>query len=175
MAIMAQARRPERSRIGGAIAEKAGTLLGAALLAALLLLPSAPGLAAEVVLPVPRITIYPGSVISEALLLERTFRGPDYERPVFAKTTEALVGKVARQTLLPNQPVPITGIREPFAVQQGQPAVVIFQAGGLIISATAIPLQAGAAGEVISLRNTDSGTTIRGVVQADGTVRVGLP
>jgi flagella basal body P-ring formation protein FlgA len=86
-----------------------------------------------------------------------------------------LVGKVSRQTLLPNQPVPASSMRDPFAVQQGQPAVVYFQAGALVISATAVPLQAGSAGQVISLRNNDSGTTIRGVVQADGTVRVGMP
>ena len=66
-------------------------------------------------------------------------------------------------------------MREPHAVKQGQPAVVIFQSGGLVISATAMPLQAGAVGEVISLRNIESGTTIRGVVHADGTVRVGGP
>ena len=53
--------------------------------------------------------------------------------------------------------------------------VVIFKSGALIISATAVPLQPGSVGEMISLRNTDSGTTIRGIVQADGTVRVGLP
>jgi flagella basal body P-ring formation protein FlgA len=60
-------------------------------------------------------------------------------------------------------------------VQQGQPAVVIFQSGGLIISGTAVALQAGSIGDVIGLRNTDSGTTIRGKVQPDGSVRVGVP
>jgi flagella basal body P-ring formation protein FlgA len=58
---------------------------------------------------------------------------------------------------------------------QGQPAVVVFRSGALMISSVAVPLQNGSSGEVISLRNTDSGTTIRGIVQADGTVRVGQP
>lgn len=132
------------------------------------------GFAQEVILPVPRVTVYPGDVISDAMLSERKFRGPDYLSPAYAQTYEGLIGKVARQTLLPNQPVIATGVREPFAVQQGQPAVVYFQAGTLLISATAVPLQAGSAGQIISLRNTESGTTIRGVVQPDGTVRVGM-
>jgi flagella basal body P-ring formation protein FlgA len=86
-----------------------------------------------------------------------------------------LVGKVSRPTLLPNVPIAATAVREPFAIKQGRPAVVYFQSGGLIISSTAVPLQTGAAGELISLRKSDSGTNIRGVVQPDGTVRVGMP
>ncbi len=170
---MAEARKPVICRMRDWLAPLACVLLGAAALVAAL--PCAPGLAREVVLPVPRVTIYPGDIISDAMLIELPFRGKDFDGPGFAETGTMLIGKVARQTLLPKMPISATGVREPFAVQQGQPAVVIFQSGTLIISATAVPLQAGAAGEVISLRNTDSGTTIRGVVQADGTVRVGLP
>jgi flagella basal body P-ring formation protein FlgA len=131
--------------------------------------------ARDVVFPVPRVTIYPGEIISEAMLVDRAFRGRDYERPGFAATREGLIGKVARSTLLPNVPVSPAGVREPYTVQQGQPAVVVFRSGGLVISATAVSLQSGATGDIISLRNTDSGTTIRGTVQADGTVRVGVP
>jgi flagellar basal body P-ring formation protein FlgA len=36
-------------------------------------------------------------------------------------------------------------------------------------------LQAGGVGDVLSLRNTDSGTVIKGVVEADGTIRVAGP
>lgn len=135
--------------------------------------PVAAAQAREMVLPVPRVTIYPGSVISEAMLVDKAFRPAD--APGFALTRAALIGKVARQTLVPHRPVSADGVREPFAVVQGQPAMVVFRSGGLVISGTAVPLQAGSVGDVISLRNTDSGTTIRGTVQPDGTVRVGTP
>jgi flagellar basal body P-ring formation protein FlgA len=138
-------------------------------------LAASPCLAGEIVLPVPRVTLYPGDAIVDSMLVDRSFRSQDFDGPGFVSTREQLVGKVARQTLIPNQPVSTNGVREAHMVKQGQPAVVIFQSGGLIISATAMPLQAGAVGEVISLRNTESGTTIRGVVHADGTVRVGTP
>lgn len=136
---------------------------------------SAPSFAREFALPVPRITIYPGDVIGEGMIVEKVFRNRDFDSPAFIAQRELLVGKVARQTLLPNQPVAVTGLREPYAIKQGQPAVVVFQSGGLVISATAMPLQSGAVGEVISLRNVENGTTIRGVVHSDGTVRVGAP
>lgn len=141
----------------------------------LALLSASAALAGEVLLPVPRVTIYPGDVISDAMLVERTFRGAEYEGPGVIAAREALVGKVARTTLLPKTPISTNGVRSPFAVQQGQPAVVVFQAGGLLISGTAVALQAGSIGDVIGLRNTDSGTTIRGKVQGDGSVRVGGP
>ena len=136
---------------------------------------AAPSFAREFALPVPRITIYPGDVIGEGMIVEKVFRNRDFDSPAFIAQRELLVGKVARQTLLPNQPVAVTGLREPYAIKQGQPAVVVFQSGGLVISATAMPLQSGAVGEVISLRNVENGTTIRGVVHPDGTVRVGAP
>jgi len=132
-----------------------------------------PGLASTTTLPVPRATIYPGDVIVDGMLADRVFDSFQVDGQGFEDSREALIGKVARQTLLPNVPITSGRVREPYAVKQGQAAVVIFQSGTLIISGTAVPLQAGSVGEVISLRNTDSGTTIRGVVQADGTVRVG--
>jgi flagella basal body P-ring formation protein FlgA len=169
---MVRGQGPVRTRPRGWIPPSAWAALGAILVA---VLPATAVLARDVVLPVPRVTVYPGSVITEAMLVDKAFRGRDYEAPGLAATRQELVGKVARTTLLPNTPIALGGIREPFAVQQGQPAVVYFKSGALIISSVALPLQPGAAGDVISLRNTDSGTTIRGVVQADGTVRVGLP
>lgn len=170
---MARGRGAVTMRLQRRRAPSACAALGVMLLA--LLPPAIAAPAREIVLPVPRVTIYPGNVITEAMLVDRTFRGPTYDAQGIAATRAALVGKVARSTLLPNVPIASGGVREPFAVQQGQPAVVIFRSGALIISATAVPLQAGSAGDVISLRNTDSGTTIRGVVQEDGTVRVGMP
>jgi flagella basal body P-ring formation protein FlgA len=146
--------------------------LALAVCAALVVPAALPAAAADYILPVPRITIYPGDTITEAMLIEQTFRGANANG--YEASRQALVGKVSRQTLLPNRPITTTAVREPFAIKQGQPAIVVFVSGGLIISGTAIPLQAGAAGEIISLRNTESGTTIRGTVQADGTVRVGL-
>lgn len=129
----------------------------------------------EAMLPVARVTVYPGTVITADMLAIKIFRGKDLDITGFAASADTLIGKVARKTLLPNAPIATAGVRDPFTVTQGQPAVVVFQSGGLVISAFAVSLQNGSAGEVISLRNTESGTTIRGVVQADGTVRVGQP
>lgn len=128
-----------------------------------------------VLVTVPAVTIYPNQVITDAMLTERDFAAERIAPPKTYLDRAALVGKVAKQTLLPKSAIAPGAVREPFAVKQGQPAAVIFQSGGLTIAGSAVPLEAGSIGDVISLRNVDSGTTIRGVVMADGTVRVGGP
>jgi flagella basal body P-ring formation protein FlgA len=125
--------------------------------------------------PVPRVTIYPGDVIGDNLLVERTLAPNALTQGRIFLDRKDLIGKVARQTLLPGQPIPVNAVREPQLVKQGQAVLVIFQTEDLVISSTAVPLQSGAVGDIISLRNSDSGATIRGIVQADGTIRVAGP
>jgi flagella basal body P-ring formation protein FlgA len=61
-------------------------------------------------IPVPRVAIYPGDVIQEEMLVEQPAAKADEGTRLFL-TREGLVGKVARQTLLPGQPVPATSVR----------------------------------------------------------------
>ncbi len=128
--------------------------------------------AAPRTLPVPTVTIYPGDVISSAQLSERRFA---LQGGSVFDTREAVVGKVARRTLLPGKPIALNAVREPHAVNLGGTAIAIFQAGGLTITSKVQPLKAGAVGEVIEARNIDSGKIITGTVQADGSIRVGAP
>lgn len=125
-------------------------------------------------LPVPKITIYPGDVIGGELLTLKSF-GTRAEPGPVVRTAEALIGKVARRTLIAGKPVPLTYVRDREVVQKGKPVRVVFSSGGLTISSMAVPLQTGGVGDVLSLRNTDSGAVIKGVVEADGTIRVAGP
>ncbi len=88
---------------------------------------------------------------------------------------DALIGKVARRTLLPGQPVPVNAIRDAYLVNQGKSSLVVFESGGLNITMQAVALDNGVAGDVVKLRNPDSGVIIQGTVERDGTVRLGAP
>ena len=55
----------------------------------------------------------------------------------------------------------------------GRQIKVEFREGGLVISTLASVLQAGAVGEMISVRILDGGRTVTGTIQKDGTLRVG--
>ena len=126
-------------------------------------------------LPVPNLTIYPGDRITGNMLVDRSFRPEAVARIQVYDSRQLLEGKVARRTLLPGQPILANAVREPDIVVQGKPYLIVFQSGGLTITSYAMPLQNGGVGELISLRNQDSGAIIRGTVRADGTVTVGGP
>ena len=132
-------------------------------------------LATNVDLPVPRVTIYPGDTISADQLTDRAFVAHTVTRSAVFDDRQALIGKVARRTLLPGQPVPVNAIRDPYLVNQGKSSLVVFEASGLTITTQAIAQQNGVAGDVVTLRNPDSGVIIQGTVERDGTVRLGAP
>jgi len=51
----------------------------------------------------------------------------------------------------------------------------VFEEGGLTITTNAMALQNGGIGDLVSLRNVDSGTIIKGTVASNGTVRLAGP
>lgn len=127
----------------------------------------------EMLLPVPAVTIYPNDEINEEHIMDRAFIAATVTRGSVQEDRRSVVGKVARRTLLKGQPIPVNALREPYLVVTGKPATVVFEEGGLSITGQATALQSGAVGDVVSLRNTESGLQLRGVVTKDGTVRVG--
>ncbi|HSP26765.1 MAG TPA: flagellar basal body P-ring formation chaperone FlgA [Saliniramus sp.] len=124
-------------------------------------------------MPVPTITIYPGETIKEGVLAERAFSASAVASLPVVAASDQLVGKVARRTLLPGQLVPRNAVEEARLVERGKPVQVIFAEAGMTIVTVASPLQSGGVGEMVQARNLDSGVTIVGTVQPDGTLRVG--
>ncbi len=107
----------------------------------------------RVLVPVPRVTIYPGDVITNDMLADRDFAAEGLQVPEVFAPREAMIGKVSKKTLLPNVPVSASNLREPYLIKQGQATVVVFKQEGLVILATAVPLEAGSVGDFIKLRN----------------------
>ncbi|WP_295807330.1 flagellar basal body P-ring formation chaperone FlgA [uncultured Nitratireductor sp.] len=117
--------------------------------------------------------IYPGETIAIDALDEVVLRRPPRGNTAIARMLEDIDGKVARRTLLPGRLIPVSYVRDAYLVETGSPVTVTLSEGALTISLRAVPLQAGAAGDMIRLRNIESGRTFMGVVLADGTVQVG--
>jgi len=124
-------------------------------------------------LPVPTITIYPGEMIQASHLTERLFGVASGARLPFIRSQSALEGKVARRTLLAMKPIPVNAIRDPHVIRRGSTTKIVYRAGALTITSSATALQSGGVGDVISARNNDSSLIVRGVVQADRSIRVG--
>jgi flagellar basal body P-ring formation protein FlgA len=123
-------------------------------------------------LPVPAVTIRPGEAIKDDMITERTFAPNLLGVALFIEGRTTLVGRMARRTLLPGQPIPTNAVEDPWAVARGAVVKVIVEDSGLWIVTYGSALQSGAAGALIPVRNVDTGVIIRGVVQPDGTVKV---
>jgi len=117
--------------------------------------------------------IYPGQTVNAGALREIQLRS-GYRSPTpFVHAPAEIVNKVALRTILPGRLIPEGVVRDAFLVEAGKPARVVYSQGALTITMIAVPLEPGSAGDVIKVRNTDSGAVFSGIVMADGTIRVG--
>jgi flagella basal body P-ring formation protein FlgA len=130
-----------------------------------------PASAQERVIPSPRLVIYPGEPIREDMLADISVEAGDPVGVVAASRAE-LIGKVARRTLLPGHAIPVGAVNNPRVVINGAEVRLVYIEGGLTIVTTGAALQDGGVGDVIKIRNSDSGLTISGEVQPDGAVKV---
>ncbi len=90
----------------------------------------------------------------------------------FAGKISDVVGKVSKRTLLPGRVIMTSALREAYAVERGTTVQMVVSVGTLKISAKGSPLQDAAVGDLIQLRNIDSGVIVAGTVMSDGTVEV---
>ena len=123
-------------------------------------------------LPTPSQVIYPGDIIREGMLTDISIYDlPNIDGPL-AGTRAELLGKVATRTLLPGRAITTLAIGNPKAVAQGAQVKLIYHDGALSIVTFALALEGGAVGDMIKVRNSDSGLTISGTIQPDGSVSV---
>jgi flagellar basal body P-ring formation protein FlgA len=127
---------------------------------------------AALMAPVPKVVIYPGDIIRDEMLMDAPRNEIQGASAAMIQNREGLVGKMARRTLLPGRAIPASSVNNPRAVTVGAQVKIVYVDGGLTIIASASALQDGAIGDAIKVRNEDSGLTISGVIQADGSVRV---
>lgn len=128
--------------------------------------------AQERMLPTPVAVIYPGEVIREQMIGERAFGAHGGAEGAVVDSKNALIGKVARRTLLPDRPIPVFAVDSPKVIAVNAQVKIVFEESGLTIVAYGAALQAGGVGDLIRVRNQDSGLVVTGRVQADGSVRV---
>jgi len=134
---------------------------------------SAQARASGMTLPVPTVTILQGDLVAEELVGEQRFVVNARQVQGFFTSRDAVVGKVARRVLPAGHAIPVNALRDPWVFKEGDRVPIVFASGGLSIEATGIALEPGVAGKLISVRNSDTGLIVRGVVAVSGRVEVG--
>src|SRR3954469_18905405 len=124
-------------------------------------------------LPVPAVSIYPGDIITQGMLTLGDFAPGTADQLAVVGSADELIGKVARRTLLAGRLIARNSVSEPMLVQKGAIVSAVYHQGMLMITTSVLALQSGALGDVIQVRNIDSGKTIVGAVLRDGSVSVG--
>ena len=110
------------------------------------------------IVPVPTVVIYPGGVIRDTDLVDRDVSAdPAASKWAALDSRSAIVGKIARRTLLPGLPIPPSAVSDPKAVANGAKVRLLYEDGTLAITAYGTALQAGSVGEIISVRKLAAG------------------
>ena len=120
---------------------------------------------------VPTSIIYPGEEIVASRVQEVEVTNPNLAGG-YATSVSEVQGMVSKRTLLPGRTIQLSSLREPYAVTRGANVRLTFQLGTLVISAAGSPLVDAAVGDVIRVRNLDSGVLVNGTVMQDGTIHV---
>jgi flagella basal body P-ring formation protein FlgA len=122
--------------------------------------------------PTPRVVIYPGDVIRDDMIVDAGDDLPAMGSGPIVRSRDALIGKMARLTLLPGRAIPADAIANRRLVVNGGEITLVYEEGDLVIVTNGAAMQDGGVGDLVKARNNDSGVTVSGTVQADGSVRV---
>mgnify|MGYP000197523015 CR=1 FL=1 len=114
-----------------------------------------------------------GEIIAEADIAYRESAG--MRAGQYIRDAAALIGKEARRPLGPDTPLRSSDVAAPVLIKKGALVTVTYAAEGLRLTHQAVAMNAGAAGDVISIQNIQSERTLKGVVAGENLVRVAAP
>ncbi|TFF22132.1 flagellar basal body P-ring formation protein FlgA [Jiella endophytica] len=131
-----------------------------------------PSRAADLQMPVPVAIVYPGQSIIDRGLSTGEFIVKDDKVGLFVLDEKMLQGMVAKRTLLPGNAIRLTDIAMPDLVKAGSQVTLVYREAGLVITSLGTALRSGAEGDLVKVRNIDSGIVVSGVIDSDGTIRI---
>ncbi|ACT56850.1 flagellar basal body P-ring formation chaperone FlgA [Candidatus Liberibacter asiaticus] len=120
---------------------------------------------------VPSVVINAGEVLNESRLKEMQVTNSNI-RGNYAHSIKDVVGLVTRRVLLPDHVIPLSVLHRPYVISRGAKVRIILTQGNMTISTAGIALSDASIGDVIAVKNIDTGVMVSGSVVDTGTVRV---
>ncbi|ETX29689.1 flagellar basal body P-ring formation chaperone FlgA [Roseivivax isoporae] len=131
----------------------------------------------------PVLLVLSGPLAADVVTPTRTIRAAEIvaadavalaagSHPDAAATLGEVIGREARVALFPGRPVLLSQLQRPALVERNALVPLVFEAGGLRITAEGRALGRGAAGERIRVMNLSSKASVFGTVREDGSVEV---
>lgn len=149
------------------------TLSKQLLLTVVILTPALPSMASEVTGIVVTRTIYPGQSVGSDQVARIALDQCAGCIPGYINDANAIIGKIASKTILPNRLIYPDAIRSPAVISKGGGTILNFRSDGLTISVKATSLGEAATGDAVSVRSQLNGSIVTGIAQADGSVLAG--
>ena len=120
---------------------------------------------------VPTQIIYPGEQIDAKRLKTVEVTNRNLAQG-YAQEIGQVEGLVTTRTLLPGRTIMVAGLKQPSAMKRGDKILLVYDNGMLRITAAGTPLTDAAVGDLIQVRNTDTGVFLSGTIMPDRTVLV---
>ena len=123
-------------------------------------------------LVVPKYALAPGEVITANMIEMKKFSTRSLRHLDVITSQRDLIGMEVRRRLQAGNPVPSGSVMRRRMVRRNEIARIIFQTGALTIIAHVEALDSGGIGDLVRVRNLDSGVIVSGVVDSEGIIRV---
>ena len=124
-------------------------------------------------LPVPVRTIQPAETLQDSDFAAKDFIVNESIKRSYLLTTEGIGKSVALRVLPAGKPVALRFIKRKADARKGQAALARYVSDGIEIQGYLVPEQDGAAGEMIKVKNPQTGVSLLAMVSEDGTLLVG--
>lgn len=121
--------------------------------------------------PVLATTMRQGAVIG-ARDIEMISIREDEIRNDMVLSADELIGMTPRRVILPGKKVKVNDLRAPLIVERGDIVTLMFNDGGMTLTAKGKALENGAKGDLVRIANTTSSRTVEGLVTAQREVLV---
>ncbi len=110
-------------------------------------------------MPVPSRALRPGSIIRSSDIKWKRVRANRIQNDVVTDPKE-FVGREAKRPLSANRLVRRSDLRTPITVSKGMLVTMIFRTSSMVLTASGRALEAGSTGDFITVRNTQTKTTV---------------